>query len=206
MDENNTPKTTDEESLEDSPVVLEHGVGAPFVALFDTLEQPLMWKGQYLGELITDFEYVYKHEGSDTCTLEIKTRDPNMLTHPSLADRKPLMVQWGWTFPSKSPVSSTLEKIYIQDMEASYTEEGVTIRIVGTSKLGQLFTMSSGHDNTGWSDPDFLDFLDAFVKDDGSILIDVAQVDQVKDTRNGGTESAVRTAKGGVNTKTGKTQ
>lgn len=119
------------ERKEDSAAVLKNGTGTPYLAVFNNLAEPIVdpSSGLPIGMLMTDFEYNYKEEKSDTGEFTLETDNPDLISHPALDFYMGLMIQWGWIYPDGSFYCSPVRQVVITEHKVDFTETGVKIKI-----------------------------------------------------------------------------
>ena len=116
---------------QDSAPVLFHGMGAPYLGIFNGQSKPIKCQKNDLpiGTFVKSFEYKYTEDGPDVGEIMIETDNPDLLDHPDLQYYSELWLQWGYIFPDGSCLPGPPRKVIIIGNTAEFTERGTTINI-----------------------------------------------------------------------------
>lgn len=116
---------------EDSAPVLFHGMGAPYLGIFNGQSKPIKCPKNNLpvGTFVKGFEYKYTEDGPDVGEIMIETDNPNLLDHPDLQYYSELWLQWGYIFPDGSCLPGPPRKVIIIGNTCEFTERGTTINL-----------------------------------------------------------------------------
>ena len=116
---------------QDSPTILQNGTGTPYLAVFDGQGQPIIDPKNNLpiGMFMTSFEYTYDEEDTDGGSFTIDTDNPDLAALSELDYYKPLMLQWGYIFPSNQAYIGPIRRVMITGREVTFNENGTHISI-----------------------------------------------------------------------------
>lgn len=108
---------------------LPEGYGKPWVSIYNRHVQPIMDKlhNLPLGTFVSSFWYEYNVNIENETEITIDTDNPTILDDPDLYDKATLFVQWGWILPDNKVTSSSLRKVVIREIDASFTEDGINV-------------------------------------------------------------------------------
>lgn len=131
--------------MEDSKPILDRGSATPYLAIFGMSNQPILDPVSKipLGTFVTDFEYIYKEDDSDTFSITIECDNPNIIDLPELGDKMPLILQWGWIYANGTSNSGPIRKVIIRDSEVKFTSSSVKVIIKGTDAFDLTKNMPS---------------------------------------------------------------
>lgn len=115
----------------DSDPVLENGTGTPYLAIFNGAKGAIRnpRDNMPIGELVTSFRYKYKEDGVDEGEFTIKTDNPDLPSLSTLQYNKTLILQWGYIYPSRSPLIGPPRSVIIVDQQITWGQDGVTLKI-----------------------------------------------------------------------------
>lgn len=132
------------------------GYGSPFVKAFlsDGTEVTL--------ELVS-FQYKYSEKKDDSCDLVLEYEDPTVIDGKGFEEDVEWTITWGYIQGKK-----TTRKIYIREINPSYSERGVTIEIYGTCKGSYLKERKEKRMNKGKT---LVDVAKVIASDNGLNLI-----------------------------------
>lgn len=120
--------------------ILDKGMGAPYLALFNEIGKPLINSitGLPIGVYINRFSYKTEEGQENLCTLEICTGNPATVDEPTLQEGKTLIIQWGYIFPDGSSSSSAPVSLKIKDIDLLFSDEGTKITLKCVDKTARL--------------------------------------------------------------------
>lgn len=123
----------------DSEPVLENGTGTPFLAIYNGAEGAITnpKDNMPIGMLVTSFRYKYKEDGVDEGDFTIKTDNPNLPALDTLQYNKPLILQWGYIYPSRDPYFGPKRRVIIVDHQITWGQDGIEFK-VGFASRGIL--------------------------------------------------------------------
>lgn len=116
---------------QDSPTILQNGTGTPYLAIFNGQGQPIIDPKNNLpiGMFMTSFEYIYDEEDVDGGSFNIDTDNPDLAALEALDYYRPLILQWGYIYPSNQAYIGPLRKVMITGREVNFNETGTHITI-----------------------------------------------------------------------------
>lgn len=111
--------------------VLENGTGTPYLAIFkttgDAIKDPV--NGLPLGMMVTSFSYTFIEDNPDEGEFTVETPNEEVIDLPDLGYNMPLMLQWGWIFPSGKVNIGPLRKVMIVGHHTSFGTTGIKLTI-----------------------------------------------------------------------------
>lgn len=167
--------------LQDSPTVLQNGTGTPYLAVFNGHGQPIVDPKNNLpiGIFMTSFEYVYDEEDVDNGRFSIDTDNPDLAALPELDYYSPLILQWGYIYPSNQAYIGPIRKTMITGRDVVFNETGTHITIEFSDASVILKNMPSRYfENTSG----FLKYIEDILlgKGLGIIMVDYRESSKIK--------------------------
>ena len=110
--------------------ISEKGMATAYVAIFDSTGKPIFdpLSNLPIGIFVTDFNYTFIEEKSDTASFTILTDNPNLVDLPKLSQQSVLKLQWGFIFEDGTSDSSQVRTVSIADHSVDFNENGITIK------------------------------------------------------------------------------
>lgn len=111
----------------DSPQVLEHGTGTPYVAIFNQMGTAIVDPVTLLplGVFVTSFEYTYSDDKGHTGKFDIHVNNPAVIDLPELGYKMGIQLQWGYIYPSWKPFCGPIRRVILTDRKVTFGQEGV---------------------------------------------------------------------------------
>lgn len=167
--------------LQDSPTVLQNGTGTPYLAVFNGHGKPIVDPKNNLpiGIFMTSFEYVYDEEDVDNGRFSIDTDNPDLAALPELDYYSPLILQWGYIYPSNQAYIGPIRKTMITGRDVVFNETGTHITIEFSDASVILKNMPARYfENTSG----FLKYIEDILlgKGLGIIMVDYRESSKIK--------------------------
>lgn len=117
--------------MDDIAVILEEGMGTPYLAIFDGGNKPIIDPVSKLpiGMFLDNFIYEYTEDKEDSGSFVLTTDNADIGDLPQLAYEMPLHLQWGWILADGRSICGPVRKVIITGNNNSFTAEGVTLEI-----------------------------------------------------------------------------
>lgn len=119
----------DEEKSKLTKPIMAHGVGMPYVAIFNIDGYPILdpYTQLPIGSGTTRFTFRSKIEEANETEITIQTGRSDIADSPQLQEGILIVVQWGYIFPNGSVSSSKPKVVRIKDIDYTFDTTGTTV-------------------------------------------------------------------------------